>query len=341
MRKRSGPFNPLFLMAAALIVAAPSSAQVSVTNQNATRAGVGCLEITTPVATYYFSKAGGSFAAILDKDGKDWVGFSQTADAGGKWRGCPKIYSAGWMPEGTGSTTTIVSQTSGKVTIKVVKGQYECTWDFFPACATMTMTRTAGVYNFTYEGAPYGGFSNTTQFLVTGAAKQRQTFSSINEINQDIAAENGKTHEWFFIGDTRVKRSMFFVNHIDDNLNDLFKNMNPMAVFAFGRKMSTTEYITTVPHKFSIGLVEDSSIAPVTLAIQAAVDGSVDVQCPFRMADRPGEADMRLRETGMMLFDLSGRTGPSSRAAGQAFYGVYLRRYGDMIGAEKRALRLR
>jgi hypothetical protein len=53
--------------------------------------GVPCYQIVTPAATYFLEQSGGGLSSLLDRDGRDWLGFHPRpgSRAGGEYRGFP------------------------------------------------------------------------------------------------------------------------------------------------------------------------------------------------------------------------------------------------------------
>ena len=53
--------------------------------------GLPMFKITTPSATYYLDRSGAGLAAMIDRDGNDWIGFRSEpgSHAAGEFRGFP------------------------------------------------------------------------------------------------------------------------------------------------------------------------------------------------------------------------------------------------------------
>ncbi len=50
-----------------------------------------CYKVETPGATYYLEKSGAGLCRLVDRDGRDWLGFHDRpgSGAGGEFRGFP------------------------------------------------------------------------------------------------------------------------------------------------------------------------------------------------------------------------------------------------------------
>ena len=143
--------------------------------------------VVTPGATYFYHKEGAGFSSLVDKAGKDWISYNSSSGSSGKYRGIPNMVwkspeadNRAFHPGHTGSwgsTTTLESKSSGKVTIKSVAkvNGWTCYWDFYPSHATMRLTeKPAGAtYWFLYEGTPNGTFSTSTNYMMRSDSKTR------------------------------------------------------------------------------------------------------------------------------------------------------------------------
>lgn len=231
--------------------------------------GLTMYKIETPAATYFLEDFGGGLAAMLDRDGHDWIGFRSEpgSRAGGEFRGFPNAVhqQAGnyFHPrnQSTEQTTTKVEHAGAhRVTISAVSnnGLWSCRYDFFATHCTFTMTRMPSAYKYwiLYEGTP-GGSYDDTDWWMTSAVKQPQPMTTNHE--GDIPAP-----EWMVFGDQKVKRVLFLLHHEDDTHPDRFYQMNKeMTVFGFGR-MRGEKHLASVPRQFSIGFLETTDHAEIS-----------------------------------------------------------------------------
>jgi hypothetical protein len=231
--------------------------------------GLAAFKIETKAATYYLEKAGAGLAAMIDRDGHDWIGFRPEpgSRAGGEFRGFPNAVhqQAGnyFHPKNqTTETTTLTVAHRGpdRVTISGVSanGSWACRYDFFATHCMFTMTRMSPEHKYwiLYEGTPGGSYEDSDWWM-TSAVKSKQPLVSNHE--GDIPAP-----EWIVFGDPKAPRVIFLLNHEDDTSPDRFYQMEKkMTVFGFGRNRGE-KHLSSVPRSFSIGFLETTDHAEIT-----------------------------------------------------------------------------
>jgi hypothetical protein len=209
--------------------------------------------VTSPSGTYYYHKAGAGFAAIIDAEGRDWLGYNTLAGSAGEFRGLPNLGEV-FHPGYTNSTSTI--KNSGPVRVSIsstsTNGQWTCRWDIFPTYARMTLTERGGSYWFLYEGTPWGSLNLDRDYMVRAPGIR-------TPITQTWVATL-PSPEWAYFGDNATARVFYMVHHETDNTPDQFWQMEGnMTVFGFGRQYPCCgKYLNTVPATFTIGFGEDS-----------------------------------------------------------------------------------
>jgi hypothetical protein len=223
--------------------------------------GLPAFKIATPTATYYLEKTGAGLSSLIDRDGKNWLGFHPKPGSGaaGEYRGFPNAVhqQAGnyFHPRNQAtdpSTTRVEAVSKERVTITAESsnGLWACRYDFFPSHCTFTMTRMPAdkKYWVLYEGTP-GGQYDDDDWWMTSASKERRPLTD----NHDGAIP---APAWIAFGDKRLERALLLLHHADDNHPDCFYQMNrQMTVFGFGRQ-KVTKYLDKVPQSFSILLLE-------------------------------------------------------------------------------------
>lgn len=223
-----------------------------------------CYKIQTPLATYYLEKKGAGLSSLIDREGKDWIGFhpKEGSGANGEYRGFPNAVhqqdGSFFHPKNTGtdpSSTQVIHKSPERVTILATSNNqnWQCRWDFYPSHCTFTMTQMSSDYAYwvLYEGTP-GGKYNDSDWYVTSAIKEKIPLTTRHE--GDIPSP-----EWVAFGDQGSDRVLFLAHHQDDDCPDTFYQMNKqMTVFGFGRK-GLKKYLTTVPQSFSIGFTRHTS----------------------------------------------------------------------------------
>lgn len=230
--------------------------------------GLEHFKIETPAATYYLEKSGAGLAAMIDREGNDWIGFNPKpgSRAAGEFRGFPNSVhqQAGnyFHPKNAGteeSTTKVEHAAPERVTISARSGNglWACRYDFFPTHCTFTMTKMSPEHKYwiLYEGTPGGGYDDTDWWM-TSAVKEKTPLTTNHE--GDIPAP-----EWIAFGDPKVRRVIFLLNHEDDAGPDRFYQMEKaMTVFGFGRHRGE-KHLATVPRSFSIGFLETTEHAEI------------------------------------------------------------------------------
>src|SRR5690606_6555565 len=100
-RQGSGKVTPHLMLKAAILASATAlyfpcllCAGEAVIIGEAEYAGRPHFRIVTTGATWFYDRAGGGFARIVDRDGRDWIAFGKTptggpAAAAGSYRGLP------------------------------------------------------------------------------------------------------------------------------------------------------------------------------------------------------------------------------------------------------------
>lgn len=217
-------------------------------------------QIDTQNATYFYHIQGAGFASLDDLDGNDWlsynpgVGAQSNSGSGGMYRGVPNMgYPEGYCHPGKEvSTSRIVHSGPVKVTIESesLDKKMQCRWDIFPEFARLTVQDMRPPYWFLYEGTP-GGELEVQSDICVRPGNVRTLCSESWE--GDIESED--PGEWLYFGDPAVNRSLFLVQHVDDDHMDSYWPMNEeMTVFGFGR-LDLNKYMTRQPNQFTIGLV--------------------------------------------------------------------------------------
>jgi hypothetical protein len=140
------------------------------------------LRVRSAVATWLYHLEGGGFAALLDRDGKDWISYRPSGGCDGRYRGFPNAVFRGdefvdphskpnyFHPghEGAkGSRTTVREQSAHRVVIasESPDGRWACSWEIQADHARFTFERMPTEIRpgdpgwwFLYEGTPGGAF---------------------------------------------------------------------------------------------------------------------------------------------------------------------------------------
>ncbi|MBN2287901.1 MAG: hypothetical protein JXQ83_01115 [Candidatus Glassbacteria bacterium] len=222
------------------------------------------IRITTPAGTYYYQKAGAGFASLEDRDGADWIGYRPCCESAGQYRGIPNMWK--FHPGLDSCTSALESRGPLRARIRSASrdGEWECTWDIYPAYAVMSLLRANGTYWFLYEGIPGGSLEVDRDYNLLSSGLRR---SVAEDWHGDIPAP-----EWVCFGDDSLQRVLYLAHHEDDQHSDQFWQMRQeMVVFGFGRQYRCCDtYMDLVPAHFTVGFAEDSSFAQVERQVASA-----------------------------------------------------------------------
>lgn len=239
-------------------------------------------------ARYYYQKQGASFAAILDSDRKEWVGFDNiNSGLEEDSRGIPNmVYDPprpGYFHPGFTSADSKIDYL-GPLRIRIhstsnTGNPWECVWDIFPDYARMTLlVKGSSNFWFLYEGTPGGSFERSTDYNVRSTGVRQTDDIKWTEVLPDPS--------WVYFGDESMKRVLFAAHHNPDNLKDTYWPLTApgqMTVFGFGREDAPgpISYFTAAPQRFTIGFAEDSAFTAASRVITSAYkDLTVSVGAP-------------------------------------------------------------
>jgi hypothetical protein len=219
--------------------------------------------------TLFLQTGAGGFSSFVDSDGSDWIGFNPEPGSGsaGEYRGIPNaVYPEGYFhPGSTDLESEVITRGPLKITVRSVTadGLWECRWEFYPGHATMTMLSMDHDFWLLYEGTPGGSLDPDTDFMVRSDGTQTPLSESWNGDLED--------EEWIFVADPALGRSIFLAHHEDDAFSDIYRPMEGnMTVFGFGRSDSPlTSYLSDLPQRLSVGLLETTDTDACAAAIRA------------------------------------------------------------------------
>ncbi len=262
---------PVFsLLWATSMVAAPSP-DPGIEIVDADYEGRPHFKIITPMATWFYDKAGGGFSRLIDPDGRDWIAFrmkpaggSGPAAAAGAYRGMPNaVHGKGNPDAGVGhpGKDRCVSTRAGADMIRTVSksGTWSWTWRFTTTQAIFTVEKADAErpWWFLYEGPPAGRFAPHQQYWGTDLGGPRR----------EVPQTNGLAGQWrwVYFGDTESPRVLFLAQMKGDAIEDSFRYMGAteagidapdgMAVFGFGRTGSRPS-LKGAGLEFRVGLIE-------------------------------------------------------------------------------------
>jgi hypothetical protein len=206
---------------------------------------------------FYYQKAAGAFASMIDKQSRDWIGFHTSGGYAGDFRGIPNlIYPEGqFHPGNAQSSSVILSQGPLRLRIQSTTSDnlWQCIWDVFPDYARMTLVKKAHNYWFLYEGPPGGTMENSDYGMQSNG-------TSVNLLST-IWRGDLPHPDWVYFGDANLSRVLFLAAHQDNPVDDeMSSGGGLMAVFGFGRRSSSTN-LTAAGTQFTIGFAETNVFA--------------------------------------------------------------------------------
>lgn len=229
-------------------------------------------QIRTQHATWLYDRAGGGFSRLIDRDGRDWIGFSKNPlktypdSAAAGYRGIPNLVFGSQNPDaGAGhpgfdqcETEQIDSQT---LRTRSRSGQWIWSWQFHENRAVFTMEQIDSKHPwwFLYEGPIAGSFSPSNKFWATNE------LGLSTEIPDNRRQLFGKW-QWVYFGDRNTPRVLYLRQHEPDELQDTLWYLGSsdqgaasapdgMMVFGFGRGPGTKPQFRQANVSVSIGFL--------------------------------------------------------------------------------------
>ncbi len=216
---------------------------------------------------YYYDVQGGGFSRIIDREGKDWVGFKMEpwgeypASAASSFRGLPNLVFQG-EDDGAGHPghTRCISKVDGRrIITESLSGKWKWTWEFYDDHAVLEVQKTdpGRAYWFLYEGTPGGSFDPENSYF--GSDLGGPFAAAHDYYKGDILW--GHFH-WIYAGNKTASGTFFLLHEEPDDLTDMISflgNMEEgldsadgMTVFGFGRDKDTSPLLLG-PQRFVIG----------------------------------------------------------------------------------------
>ncbi len=223
--------------------------------------------IDTPAATWYYHKAGGGFASLIDPGGRDWIGFGPTGGSDGAYRGIPNlVHPAGYFhPGGDGCDSRVVDASDARVVIEstAAGGRWAVRWAIEPLWARMTVLAAPEPYWFLYEGTPGGKLDEAGDFCL----RSRWIRTTAGESWDEMLAHP----KWVAFGSPAAGRALLLVHHDGGDETDSYRPMeHAMTVFGFGRQ-GLAKFLTGTDRRFTVQLVGSAMDDAIHAAVTAAL----------------------------------------------------------------------
>ena len=227
--------------------------------------------IKTKNATYFVEKSSGGLSSLFDRDGNDWIDFSQTYDgqfpfsAAADYRGIPNMIYHQKLDNGTGHpgfSTIKKSEIIRKNEIQFESRHgFIFNWKFTDEYAKLTIDKTIPEqkYWILYEGVIGGKYQPYSCYWGTDKGMRSDT-------PDFLAGETAKGNwQWAYFGNENQDRVMFIKQQKPDDLPDIMGYMSAygnridsydgMLVFGLGRNLKS-EPLLTGPNVFYFGFYE-------------------------------------------------------------------------------------
>jgi len=208
-------------------------------------------EIHTPTASYWVVKPLGTIVSIEDgeADAEQWIAFSSGFRP---LRGVPSFPS----PPATRVTTVrdddSQTPTHLRLTSESDDGLWRWVWDFYVTHVTLTVNRAPLPFGFAYQGVPGGSLGTEDRLVSSDGTSQ----GARNSFNADLPGP----FEWAYLADTTLGRSLFALQHRDDDLPERYQvRDNDTSLLSFGNGQ-----LQVLPQRFSLGLIPSVNHAAVT-----------------------------------------------------------------------------
>jgi hypothetical protein len=228
-----------------------SPVQGDVSCFEANYSGLASFEVITPTARYVVLRDHGNIVSITDtlsKQRVQWIGYSDYRP-----RRVAGILSNGELPDVV-TTLDSDSVTARHVRLRSesVAGDWLWVWDFYATQATLTISRASDTFGFTYRGTPGGRLGDAARLVFSSGEGQSAK-------NSFMEALPGPT-PWLYFADPTLGHSLFLIQHTSDELADRYDSLDgDSAALMLG-----DEKITSLPNRFSLGLVDSTNHLAVT-----------------------------------------------------------------------------
>ena len=250
--------------------------------------GQDSFRIETESAVYYYHKAGGGFASMFDRYGRDWISFRPGDGPRGEYRGIPNAINpeGGFHPGSDMCVSRLLSQ--GPIRTRIASetrdGKWACIWDIYPQYARLTMLRAGHPYWVLYEGTPAGKLDEDNQYWVRSDGERGPASSAWEQPLPGLG--------WVYFGESQgLDRVIYLVRHeADGHMDSYWPMQSAMTVFGFGRdNVDRARWcnLARVPARFTIGFAQGACANDVRgVILSAAQELCVSVSTPEAVLGR-------------------------------------------------------
>lgn len=233
-------------------------------------AGESSWRIETPSATYIYHHGCGGLAALIDPDGRDWIGYSEKPGSGGQYRGIPNLGrdEGGFHPGRPGCQSTITDESRVRIVMRVVSDDdlWETIWFFHERLLEIVVKRAAAPYWMLYEGTPAGSIDPDHCYMIDSSGRRRSAKERWEERLPDprwvIFGSEGSRFSLVLLDDTRRGPEV---------VDSYWLMEDSMTVFGYGRVLDHRsprwKHLSETPARLAIALF-DTEAAPAMSQIK-------------------------------------------------------------------------
>jgi hypothetical protein len=217
-------------------------------------------EVHTPTASYWIVKSLGTMVSMQDA----YSGRLQWIDFSSGFRPLRNIPAFAAPPANISTLLDRDSQTPThlRLTSESPDGAWRWVWDFYVTHATFTVDRAPVPTGLSYRGVPAGALGMEDQLVQSDGTAQGARNSFAGDLPGPV--------EWVYFADTAARRSLFLMQHRDDELAEAYQvRDNDSAAFGFGGAS-----ITALPLRFSLGIIDSTDHGVVSQRV-AFVAGAI------------------------------------------------------------------
>lgn len=221
-------------------------------------------------AEWWYDEAGGGFSRIVDRDGRDWIGFRREpwnvtpASAASSYRGLPNLVFGG-PRSGAGHPgfAHCESRADGQgIRTETRDGEWAWRWSFPASHATLRIEKKGPErYWFLYEGVPGGRYAPGRWYWGHSGA------GPLREMPDFLAGERALGEwEWAYFGSDDTPRVFWVATGDGGPVTASFAVMGDrrpgleapdgMTVFGFGRAREARPLLERAPAVFLCGFYE-------------------------------------------------------------------------------------
>ena len=215
--------------------------------------------IAMPDCTYIYHRQGCGFAALIDRDGNDWISYRPEGGERGHFRGIPNMaldtFGHPGYAYGAASECEQLSATHVRITSRSLDDRWRVRWDLHPEGAIQSVESADRPYWWLYEGTPGGHFRPEINYRMQ-ADGRRQPCTS-------VGTASAQDPRWVAFGDPACGRLLILGAHTPEAVTDTYwpkGGEGGMTVFGFGREDEPRHaQLAAVPAHFSFALVDSES----------------------------------------------------------------------------------